>query len=150
MVLTRRIMFRNISSSFSGICEMSRRIWPVFGSGTRNVSLNWQLSSTIPDHGNKCKILETFAQNYLLVQQEQIFLGGKIEQILFEKEICCLPFLVRCNIFQKFLYVLIVQAHGSVILFEIFDSLMVRHDIAMAADHVLHVGPCLHDHFGKL
>lgn len=58
IVFKRRIMFLNISSSLGGICEIKRRIWPVFGSGTLNVSLNWNSSFTIPVQGNKCKILE--------------------------------------------------------------------------------------------
>lgn len=55
----RRIIFLNISSSLGGSWLMSRRIWPVWGSGTLKVSDKPKFSSMIPDHGNKWRILKT-------------------------------------------------------------------------------------------
>lgn len=53
-----RSILRNISSSFVDIWDIRRRIWPVFGSGTRKESERFMFSSRMLVHGNKWTILK--------------------------------------------------------------------------------------------
>lgn len=70
------IIFLNISSSFGDNCVIKRTIRPVFKSGTRNVLLNSWFSSMIPDHGNKCRILYGWKENYFLRKIIIIIISG--------------------------------------------------------------------------
>lgn len=134
IVFNRRIMLRNISSSFAGIWEISRRICPVWASGTRNVSLSCEFSSTIPDQGNKCRILNTrtirnVKYNYVKVKVIPILIGG--------------------NVLQEFLHVLVV-ANTFVVFLEVFQRFMVVQYVSVTARNFLHVVTGARDHLGKL